>query len=301
MTGFKRLLILVAVLLLTGGTALYAKDIQNLTPEQGLKLLTVGNERFAKSLSTHPNTSMSRRLMTATNGQVPYATVLACSDSRVPVEILFDQGIGDLFVIKVAGNVADIDEIGSAEYGVDHLGTPVLLVLGHSQCGAVTAVAKGAEVHGSIPKLVDNIIPAVEKAKKVHPNATGDDLVNAAIEQNTWQSIEDILTKSHAISDRAKQGKVAVVGGHYDILTGKVTILGPHPQEKALLGGAAEAHGKETKVAKADAHAPEAAGHEAAPKSSGGGFGFGSFLLFVALLIGVVILLDKTILNPDKQ
>lgn len=299
MTGFKRILALAMLLILAAGSPLFAKDVQNLNPEQALKLLTVGNERFVKSQSTHPNASMSRRLMTATNGQVPFATVLACSDSRVPVEILFDQGIGDLFVIKVAGNVADIDEIGSAEYGVDHLGTPLLLVLGHSQCGAVTAVIKGAEVHGSIPKLVDNILPAAEKVKKDHPNVSTDELVSACITQNVWQAIEDILIKSPAIAERAKQGKVSVVGGNYDILTGKVTILGPHPQEKALLGGA-DAHSKDAKTAKAESHAPEAAAHEA-PKSSGGGFGFGGFLIFVVLLIGVVIALDKTILNPDKQ
>lgn len=211
--------------------------VHPVSPEKALQMLVEGNLRFALGQSTHPNTSFSRRLLTTTEGQAPFATVIGCSDSRVPVEILFDQGVGDLFVIKVAGNVADTDEIGSAEYGVDHLGTPVLMVLGHTYCGAVTAVTTGAEVHGSIPALVDNIIPAVEKARHEHPGLEVPELVAKATEANIWQAVEDILTKSHAISERAKDGRVLVVGGMYNILTGKVEILGAHPAQTKLLGG----------------------------------------------------------------
>ena len=301
------------------------------SPENGLKMLAAGNLRFALGQMTHPNTSFSRRLLTTTDGQAPYATVIACSDSRVPVEILFDQGVGDLFVIKVAGNVADTDEIGSAEYGVDHLGTPVLMVLGHTYCGAVTAVTTGAEVHGSIPELVDNIIPAVEKARHDHPDADTPELVVKAIEANIWLAIEDILTKSHAIADRAKDGRVVVVGAVYDILSGKVTVLGTHPSQNELLGTAApaghaapadphaqpahaepathEAPAKDAHAAPADAdHAKVATekapaeGHgEAAAAPESGGFGFFSFIAFVILLIGAVVVLDKTILNPDHD
>jgi carbonic anhydrase len=290
------------------------------SPENGLKMLAEGNLRFALGQSTHPNTSFSRRLLTTTEGQAPYATIIACSDSRVPVEILFDQGVGDLFVIKVAGNVADTDEIGSAEYGVDHLGTPVLMVLGHTYCGAVTAVTTGAEVHGSIPELVDNIVPAVEKARHDHPDADTPELIVKAIEANIWLAIEDMLTKSHAIADRAKDGRVVVVGAVYDILTGKVEVLGTHPDQSKILGvpapathaepatheePAKDAHAApaEADHAKADAEKAPAEGHtEAAQASeSGGGFGFFSFIAFVLLLIGAVVVLDKTILNPDKN
>ncbi len=215
-----------------------------ISPDEAIKKLADGNNRYAAGTCLHAGINQARRTETADKGQKPFATILSCSDSRVPPEYIFDQGIGDLFVVRVAGNVADTDEIGSAEYGVDHLGTQVLMVLGHSKCGAVTAVATGAEVHGSIPALVDNIKPAVDKAKKNNPSAQGDALVSSAITQNVWQSIEDLLKKSAMIRDRAKEGKVKIVGALYDIETGKITVLGPHPQEQQLLAVSAPAAGK---------------------------------------------------------
>ncbi len=322
----KRLILIILIALAPVGALASSEAAHPVSPEMGLQMLTEGNLRFALGQSTHPNISFSRRLLTTTDGQAPYATVIACSDSRVPVEILFDQGVGDLFVIKVAGNVADTDELGSAEYGVDHLGTPVLMVLGHSYCGAVTAVTTGAEVHGSIPQLVDNIVPAVEKAKLAHPNAETPELISAAIEENIWQAIEDILTKSHAIAGRAAEGKVVVVGATYDILTGKVKILGQHPKQTELLGGvtppahAAPAHAEPAKDAHADAAKPAQAEKHAAPaphaeaaaqkadapdhataeEPSSGGFGFFSFIIFILLLVGAVFVLDTKILNPKE-
>jgi carbonic anhydrase len=336
--NIKRLVL--AFLLVFAPVAAMASSaaVHPVSPEQAIQMLAEGNMRFALGQSTHPNISFSRRLLTTTEGQAPFATIIGCSDSRVPVEILFDQGVGDLFVIKVAGNVADTDEIGSAEYGVDHLGTPVLMVLGHTYCGAVTAVTTGAEVHGSIPALVDNIVPAVEKARHEHPDADVPDLVAKATEANIWQAIEDILTKSHAIADRAKDGRVMVVGGMYNILSGKVEILGAHPNQTELLGGAtppahaqkhedkhadpahAEKHAKMHPQEKTDAHAektsdadhaapavakaaeheqPTAVHKEEAPSS--GGFGFFSFIIFVLLLIGAVFVLDKKVLNSDQD
>lgn len=324
-------LILILLFVLTPLLAFASSNADHpVSPEMGLKMLTEGNLRYSLGQSTHPNISFSRRLLTTTEGQAPFATVIGCSDSRVPVEILFDQGVGDLFVVKVAGNVADTDEIGSAEYGVDHLGTPVLMVLGHTYCGAVTAVTTGAEVHGSIPKLVDNIIPAVEKAKLALPNAEKAELITKATEENVWQAIEDILTKSHAISQRAIAGKVVVVGATYDILSGKVEILGTHPRQTELLGGTppavhdagqAEEHAEPAPAEPAkDAHAEKpadathaepavqkaAGGHDQAQvgqevEKPSGGFGFFSFIIFVLLLIGAVIVLDKKILNPEEK
>ncbi|MCA9730151.1 MAG: carbonic anhydrase, partial [Candidatus Eisenbacteria bacterium] len=142
-----------------------------MTPDQALEALKAGNDRFVTGTSLFPHLDRKRRYETA-KGQTPFVTVIGCSDSRVPIEALFDQGIGDVFVIRVAGNVCDTDEIGSIEYGVDHLGTPLMVVLGHESCGAVTAVVKDAEIHGSIPKLVDNIGPAVATARKFHPSLT---------------------------------------------------------------------------------------------------------------------------------
>ena len=320
----KRLVLVFLLVLAPVAAMASSAAVHPVSPEKALQMLVEGNMRFALGQSTHPNISFSRRLLTTTEGQAPFATVIGCSDSRVPVEILFDQGVGDLFVIKVAGNVADTDEIGSAEYGVDHLGTPVLMVLGHTYCGAVTAVTTGAEVHGSIPALVDNIIPAVEKARHEHPDAEVSDLIAKATEANIWQAIEDILTKSHAIADRAKDGRVAVVGGMYNILSGKVEILGAHPNQTELLGGVtppshADTDAKTHPETSADAHAekssdadhaatgaqteehdkPAAVHQEAAPSS--GGFGFFSFIIFVLLLIGAVYVLDKKVLNSDQD
>ena len=346
---FIKRLVLILLFILAPIAALASSDAAHpVSPEQALQMLSEGNLRFALGQPAHPNTSFSRRLLTTTEGQAPFATVIACSDSRVPVEILFDQGVGDLFVIKVAGNVADTDEIGSAEYGVDHLGTPVLMVLGHTYCGAVTAVTTGAEVHGSIPLLVDNIVPAVEKAKHEHPGAEKAELINAAIEANVWQAVDDIMAKSHAIAERAAAGKVVVVGGIYDILTGKVRILeraegtpaaahaahaapaahsapAMHAEAAATAKEApahddkapAEKHAapakadKKAEPAKAEEHAAPVAAKDAAhgekaaaqaeEGSTGGGFGFFSFIVFVLLLIGAVFILDKKVLNPEEK
>lgn len=294
--------------------ALASSGGSGLTPAAALQRLQEGNARFRSGMSAHPNQDAARRLVTTSLGQKPFATVLACSDSRVPVEILFDQGIGDLFVIKVAGNVADTDEIGSMEYGVDHLGTPVLVVLGHTHCGAVTAVSKGEEVHGAIPQLVDNIVPALQAVRQAHPELEGSALVDAVIEANVWQAIADIFTRSPIIAARAAKGEVAVVGALYDLLSGEVRFLGEHPQQAQLVASApAESHGTPAHGAPAapahgapgadhaatpaPAHANEAPAH--APEGKSGGVGFGSVLLLVVALVGVVILLDKTILRPE--
>lgn len=234
-------LVLLFCLIVTPALGWASAPEHPVSPELGLEMLIEGNQRFATGQPEYPNASPARRTLTTTNGQSPFATIIACSDSRVPVEILFDQGIGDLFVIKVAGNVADVDELGSMEYGVDHLGTPVLMVLGHTNCGAVTAVTTGAEVHGSIPQLVDNILPAVERAKKKAPEAETTELISMAITENVWEAIASILTNSHAIAERAAEGKLVVIGAVYDILSGKVELLGTHPEQASLLPGAAAA------------------------------------------------------------
>lgn len=206
-----------------------------LTPEEAITLLSEGNERFVTDQRQYPNQDQSRRTLTTSKGQHPFATVITCSDSRVPVEIIFDRGIGDIFVIRVAGNVVDIDETGSIEYGVDHLGTPVCVVLGHTHCGAVTAVVKKAKLHGKIPPLVDNIIPAVLKAQEGHPELQGDALVEEAVKYNIWQAIEDLFKESPISVRSVKYGKLKVIGAIYDIETGKVNWLGEHPDQQNLL------------------------------------------------------------------
>ncbi len=240
-----------------------ANVAQKPTPSQCVELLKEGNRRFVSGDSIHPH-SDNKRLIQAgkeNQGNHAYATVITCSDSRVPVERLFDAGVMDIFVIRVAGNVCDTDEIGSIEYGLCHVNTPVLVVLGHTQCGAVTAVTKALEGHGhalerNIPPLVDNIQPAVERAMASNPHLHGIDIVCHGIEENVWQSIEDLFIQSPACRNLVHQGKAKVVGAIYDVATGKVkwlpegktnTILSkveknPHRAMEAMASHSEEGH-----------------------------------------------------------
>nr|MCU0604972.1 carbonic anhydrase [Desulfobacterales bacterium] len=206
------------------------------TPDQVLQTLKEGNERFAVGQSAYQTCDPVRIGLASRSDQgfYAYATVLSCSDSRVPVELIFDAGIMDLFVVRVAGNVADTDEIGSIEYGLAHVKTPVLVVLGHTRCGAVTAVTQAVNGHGhklerNIPPLVDNIVPAVKRAMELHQDVHGDAIVPLAIEENVWQAVEDIFMRSPAVRDLSKSGDVLVTGAIYDLATGKVNWL---PQAK---------------------------------------------------------------------
>jgi carbonic anhydrase len=209
---------------------------------EALKLLAEGNARHVSGKPQNPHRDGERRAVTASKGQQPFATVLACSDSRVPVELLFDRGIGDLFVVRVAGNVAGVSEIGSMEYAVDHLGTPLLVVLGHSKCGAVTAVAQNQQLPGSLPDLAALIKPAVEplRAEQLDKHL-GAGFIDLCIKANVWQTMAHLFAKSQIIRDRAKNGSVKVLGALYDLDTGKVEWLGPHPAQALLLGPAPSA------------------------------------------------------------
>lgn len=210
-----------------------ADKLTRMLQSSTLALLKEGNARFVVGKPIHPNQEIERRGELATAGQEPLATVLACSDSRDPVELIFDRGVGDLFVIRVAGNVAGVSELASIEYGVTHLGTPLLVVMGHSKCGAVTAVVKGAELHGHLPALATLISPAVEKAKaEFGPSEAA---VPAAIQHNVWQQIENLLNRSLLIREAAAANKVLVVGAVYDIASGKIAWLGQHPEMPQLV------------------------------------------------------------------
>jgi carbonic anhydrase len=209
-----------------------------LNPNKVLSKLLKGNERFVDGVSVFPHHDQATRTKTATEGQKPIVSILSCSDSRVPLEAIFDMGVGDLFVIRVAGNIADPSEIGSLEYGAGHLGTPLIMVLGHTKCGAVTAVVKGDKVGGNILSLIDNIQPAVQSAKMNFKNSSADELLYQAIKANVWQSIEDLLLKSTEIRTLVKKGKVKVVGAIYDIESGKVTSLGVHNRQEQIMRAA---------------------------------------------------------------
>jgi len=202
------------------------------SPDEVLQMLRDGNERFWSGKATYPHADTARLRLAGEEDQEKhaYATVIACSDSRVPVELLFDAGIMDLFVIRVAGNVCNTDEVGSIEYGLAHVHTPVLVVLGHTRCGAVTAVTRAAygerhKLQRNIPPLLDSIVPAVKRAIDRHRDVHADEIIPYAIEENVWQGIEDLFMKSPAVRKIVKSGKAKVVGAVYDVGTGKIAWL----------------------------------------------------------------------------
>ena len=232
----KRLLALsLSLLALCAAVALASAPASMLTPDLALERLQRGNERFVAGKPIAPNQDAFRRTTTAKEGQKPYATILSCADSRVPLELMFDAGIGDLFVVRVAGNTTYFDQAGTIEYGAGHLGSNLLVVLGHTKCGAVNAVVGGGHAEGNIGALVANIVPPVTKVKAENPGLTGDALANKAIEANTWQSIEDLFKISPIMRTMVKEKKVKVVGALYDIESGTVNWMGEHPRQAELL------------------------------------------------------------------
>ncbi|MGB7709667.1 MAG: carbonic anhydrase [Microcoleus sp.] len=190
----------------------------DLTPDAALKKLMDGNKRFVDRKRQNPNQDLVR-LAEVAKSQKPFAAILGCADSRFPSEIIFDQGLGDLFVCRVAGNVATPEEIGSLEFGTLVLGAKVLVVIGHKRCGAVDATIKGAQVPGQIGSLLDAIRPAVESSK----GQTGDRLENASKANAMLQAKR--LKASPVISKLIEEKKLKVVGGYYDLDTGAVNIL----------------------------------------------------------------------------
>jgi carbonic anhydrase len=188
-----------------------------------------GNKRFLDGKSEHPHLDKERMMQASLEdqGDYAYATVLASSDSRVPVEAIFDAGIMDLFVVRVPGNVCGPNQVSAIEYGIQTVRTPVVLVLGNTQCASVTAVTRamnGQDVKVKLPML-ENIEPAVKNAMEKYPQAKGDEIIPLAIEENIYTSIRDLFVKSPATCDLVKEGKVKVVGAIYDVSDGRVYWL----------------------------------------------------------------------------
>ena len=189
------------------------------TPEEALAALLAGNERYVDEKSINPRRDMDRVEETAPH-QAPFAAVVGCSDSRVPVELLFDQGIGDIFVIRTAGNNVNSEMVmGSVDYAVEHIGVKVLLVLGHGSCGGVTgAITEGGHEHGNIGHLLGTIRNDVnEYVGKI-------ERLDDAICHHTHIQVERIMACPH-IAERVSEGKLAVKAAYYDVNTGKVSLL----------------------------------------------------------------------------
>ena len=192
------------------------KEIQSgITPAEALEQLKAGNRRFISGERLLRD--YAREVSETAGGQFPFAAILGCIDSRAPAEQLFDQGVGDLFNARVAGNIVNEDILGSLEYACNVAGARLILVLGHTSCGAVTAATQGVKL-GNITALLSKITPVVDRLEK------GAD-VDEVAEQNVKHSIERIRKESTILKDMEQAGKIIVTGAMYDVATGKVHFL----------------------------------------------------------------------------
>jgi len=202
-----------------------AEEQKALTPDQVLTNLMEGNERYVAGEIAAPN--IKDRIKAAAGGQFPQAVILSCLDSRVPVEDIFDQGIGDIFVGRVAGNVENVDQLGSMEFAAAAAGVKLVVVLGHEACGAV----KGACDHvklGNLTELLAKIQPAVDSVKgydESERNSKNTEFVNKVIEANVKMTVADIRERSKVLADMEKEGKIKIVGALYSLQDGSVTLL----------------------------------------------------------------------------
>ena len=184
-----------------------------------IKTLLEGNQRYITGGALHPNQSFEHRLELA-ESEKPIAAILTCADSRVSPEIIFDQGLGDLFFFRVAGNVVNEMFVGSLEYAVEHLNVSLLMILGHSQCGNVDATIKGGQSPGHIGSLVQAIKPALDRLKKQSPG-----WVNIVAKENVKIGVERLRTEDPILTARYEEGGIDIVGAFYDIKSGKVSLI----------------------------------------------------------------------------
>jgi len=196
-----------------------ATEVAQITAEKALQKLIEGNKRYVEFKRTYPNQNKIT-LRTVAQGQHPFAIILGCADSRVPPEFIFDQGLGDLFVIRVAGNILDDGALASIEFATEELGVPLVMVLGHEKCGAVAATLKGGEVPGHISRLLEAIKPALEQVK----DQPGDKLDNA-VRANIKMVVGQIKSSQPILTELVEKGKVKVVGARYDLDTGLVEMV----------------------------------------------------------------------------
>ncbi|MDA8894875.1 carbonic anhydrase family protein [Flavobacteriales bacterium] len=204
----------------------HSKESQNLmTPESSLTSLVEGNTRFQQNRRADRN--LLEQVKTTSTGQFPFATILSCIDSRVSSELIFDQGIGDLFSIRIAGNFANTDVLGSMEFACKLAGTKLLVVLGHTACGAVKGACDDAKL-GNLTSMLAKIKPAVEAT--IEPadasirNSSNTEFVNDVSTKNVELTIDYILENSPVLKEMQSEGSIKVIGAMYDITSGKVTF-----------------------------------------------------------------------------
>jgi carbonic anhydrase len=203
--------------------ALTKEDQKQITPEKALQLLRNGNIRFVKNLNT--NRDLLQQANETSNGQWPFATILSCIDSRTSAELIFDQGLGDIFSIRIAGNVANTDIIGSMEFACKLAGSKLLVVLGHSKCGAVKGACDHVEM-GNLTELLSKIQPAVYEEKTVKDpdqrNASNPDFVQNVAVLNVKRTVRSIIERSYILEQMIEKGEIMIVGAMYDLDSGMV-------------------------------------------------------------------------------
>jgi carbonic anhydrase len=203
---------------------LSAEEQKNLTPADVLQSLIDGNKRFVSGTLTLRD--HSKQIRDAVNGQFPKAIILSCIDSRVPVEDVFDKGIGDLFVARVAGNIVNEDILGSMEFSCKLAGAKLVLVIGHEYCGAIKGAIDNVKL-GNLSALLHKIKPAIDKCCDFQGEKTSKnpDFVDVVIRENVLVTVDAIRAQSAVLSEMEKQGEIKIVGAYYDMDTGLVTLL----------------------------------------------------------------------------
>jgi len=189
-------------------------------PAEAVSKLKEGNGRYTSGNLQHPGQTTERRAE-LTKDQHPFAVILSCSDSRVPPEIVFDQGLGDLFVVRVAGNVIDDHGLGSIEYAVDHLGTRLIVVLGHQSCGAVKAAKETVAAKGKAPGHIQSLVTAIKPVVE----ATAKDDLETTVKANVKHVVQALRSSTPILKAKVDSGEVQVIGGYYSLDTGAVTFL----------------------------------------------------------------------------
>lgn len=198
------------------------KELQkNLTPKDAHDILVEGNKRFVQNLKAQRN--LQEQVTATSKGQFPFAVVLSCIDSRVPAELVFDQGIGDIFSVRIAGNIVNDDILGSMEYACKVAGSKSVVVMGHSKCGAVTSACHHVEL-GNITALLSKIRPVVEKIDFDSDNIS-EEVVEEVAHLNVEHSIEMIKEKSAILAEMEQKGEIEIVGAMYDVTTGSVDFI----------------------------------------------------------------------------
>ena len=224
--------VLACVISLCGALAMASSGV-GVTADEALKKLMDGNARFVESKMTAGALCDVAAREKLAKGQKPYAIVLSCSDSRVPPELIFDQGLGEIFVVRDAGNVTDPIILGSIEYAAEHIGSPLIVVLGHERCGAVTAtVDANGKGEGNIGAIVKAIAPALKKAKAECCNkqkgCDGKDkvkMIECVVDANARMVAANLVKKSKVLAELVKEGKVRIVAAKYDLDDGMVTLF----------------------------------------------------------------------------